>query len=104
MTYMTFWMRYLQAHSRPATRLLHFAGTGLAALCLVVALLTLDWRWFVAAPCVGYGFAWGAHWAIEGNRPETFGHPMWSLASDIRMLALWLTGRLEPHLERSRQA
>ena len=34
----------------------------------------------------------------EGNRPETFGHPLWSLASDLRMLALAATLRLRPHL------
>ena len=64
----------------------------------MVAVITRDWWWLLAAPIIGYGFAWIAHFFVEGNRPETFGHPFWSLASDFRMLALWLSGRLGPHL------
>jgi hypothetical protein len=99
MTYDQFWRRYLRAHSRPLTRRLHYAGSLLALTALVVAAAMLDWRWLVAAPILGYGFAWAAHGLVEHNRPETFGHPLWSLASDYRMLLLGLTGRLAPHLK-----
>ncbi len=102
MTYDQFWRHYLRAHARPSTRLLHYCGTLLALACLTLAALRLDWRWLIAAPVLGYGFAWGAHLGIEGIRPETFGHPLWSLVSDFRMAGLWLIGRLGPHLERSR--
>ena len=98
-TYPEFWLRYLRAHGKPATRWLHFTGSLLALACLVAAAVTLDWRWLLAAPLIGYGFAWTAHFGVEGNRPETFGHPVWSLLSDFRMLGLWLTGRLQPHLD-----
>lgn len=100
MTYAEFWRYYLNAHRRPETRLLHYVGSVLALAALVVAIVTLDWRWLIAAPVVGYLFAWTAHFGVEGNRPATFGHPFWSLASDYRMLTLWLAGRLQPHLER----
>lgn len=101
MTYTEFWQRYLRAHANPTTRAVHYAGTTLALICLVVAAATLDWAWLIAAPLLGYGFAWGSHLLIEKNRPETFGHPFWSLASDFRMLALAVTGRLAPHLAAS---
>ena len=100
MTYPEFWRRYLHAHSDPRTRALHYAGSTLALAALAAAALGRDWRWLLAAPIVGYAFAWTAHFAVEGNRPETFGHPLWSLASDFRMLWLFATGRLGPELRR----
>jgi hypothetical protein len=99
-TYAEFWPRYLRAHSRPNTRLIHVIGTSLAILCLIWAVAALDWRPLVAVPILGYGFAWAAHFLIEGNRPETFGHPFYSLFSDLRMLVLWVTGRLDRELLR----
>lgn len=101
MTYEQFWARYLRAHSKPSTRVLHYIGSLLAISLLAAGIVLLDWRLIVAAPVVGYGFAWTAHVALEGNRPETFGHPLWSLVSDYRMLFLWLTGRLGTHLAAS---
>jgi hypothetical protein len=98
MTYPEFWRRYLRAHATPATRAAHYLGTSVALLCLAAAAVTLDWGWLIAAPLIGYGLAWGSHALIEHNRPETFGHPVWSLASDLRMLALAATGRLARHL------
>ena len=104
MTYDEFWLRYLRAHARPHTRAVHYCGSLLALACLILAILRLDWRFLVATPVIGYAFAWSAHFGLEGNRPETFGHPFWSLLSDFRMLSLWLTRRLGPHLARARAA
>ena len=101
MTYDQFWQRYILAHGQKRTRALHYTGSLFALAALLLAIVTFDWRWLIAAPVIGYGFAWTAHYAIEGNRPETFGHPFWSLFSDYRMLLLALTFRLAPHLRRA---
>jgi len=94
MTYAEFWSRYLAAHRDPRTRALHYAGTLGAATCLALAAAAGDWRWLVAP-------AWLGHLAFERNRPETFAHPLWSLLSDIRMVGLFLTGRLGGELRRA---
>ena len=101
MTYAEFWFRYLGAHRDPRTRALHYAGTLGAATCLALAAAAGDWRWLVAAPILGYAPAWLGHLAFERNRPETFAHPLWSLLSDIRMVGLFLTGRLGGELRRA---
>jgi hypothetical protein len=100
-TYDQFWLRYLRAHSRSATRALHYAGSALALATLIAGIVTLNWRGLIAAPLIGYAFAWAAHFAIEHNKPETFGHPFWSLFSDYRMLLLAISVRLSPHLQRA---
>jgi hypothetical protein len=100
-TYDEFWLRYLRAHSRPNTRVLHYFGSVFALATLLVAVATLNWRGLIAAPLIGYGFAWTAHVSVEHNRPETFGHPFWSLLSDYRMLVLAVSFRLTPHLHRA---
>jgi hypothetical protein len=101
MTYPEFWLHYLRAHRDPRTRAIHYAGTVLANFCLLAAIVWLDWRLLVLAPIVGYAAAWVSHFGIEGNKPATFGHPLWSLVSDYRMLGLFLAGQLGPHLQRA---
>jgi hypothetical protein len=95
MTYAEFWPRYLAAHADRRTRALHYLGTGAAAAIILIAALTRAWWWLIAAPVVGYACAWTGHAVFERNKPETFGHPFWSLYSDFRMLGLFLTARLE---------
>ena len=98
--YQTFWPVYLAAHSRPATRAIHMAGTA-ASILLILAAVALGNPWFIAASIVaGYAFAWISHGLVERNKPATFDHPLWSILSDFRMLFLWLGGRLGNELSR----
>ena len=96
-----FWIYYLREHSRPGTRALHYAGTGLVLGLAGAAAAAGEWRLLVLVPLVGYGFAWLSHIAVERNRPATFTYPLWSLAADFRMFFLWLTARLGPELDRA---
>jgi len=97
-TFAEFWPHYLREHARPATRLLHYAGTSLAVALSVYALASRTWWLLLAIPVAAYAFAWGSHFAVERNRPATFTYPLWSLRADFRMWRLWLTGRLGPEL------
>ncbi len=93
-TYAEFWPFYLNEHSRPATRSLHYFGTCLGILLLVLAIVLGDLWLVLAAVIVGYSFAWFAHFFVEHNRPATFTYPLWSFVSDFKMLWCWLAGRL----------
>jgi hypothetical protein len=94
-----FWPFYLREHSRPGTRMLHYAGTSMVVLIAVAALATRTWWLLLFVPVAGYGFAWASHLGVERNRPATFTYPLWSLRADFRMCRLWLTGRLGRELE-----
>jgi hypothetical protein len=98
-TYREFWPFYLREHANPDTRLWHIVGTGAASVLLVAALVSFSYELFFAALLVGYVPAWATHFVIEKNRPATLRYPLWSLISDYRMAAAWLTGRLTRELE-----
>ncbi|HEY0624907.1 DUF962 domain-containing protein [Sphingomonas sp.] len=98
--YADFWPYYLREHAKPETRVLHYVGTTLTFAALAAGIWLSAW-WLLAIPLAGYGFAWAAHFGVEKNRPATFTYPLWSLVSDYRMFFLWLSGRLEPHLQRA---
>ena len=98
MTYGEFWFHYLRAHQRTGTRRLHYVSSVLALALVAAAAIYGDWRLLPGAVVVGCGLAWIGHFAVEGNRPVTFGYPVWSLVSDYRTLLMWLTGGLGPHL------
>lgn len=90
-----FYPDYLAEHRDRTSRRLHALGTTLVLLTVVAALWTGRWRWLLAAPLLGYGFAWVGHFVFERNRPATFRHPLYSLAGDVVMFKDLLLGRLE---------
>ena len=94
-----FWPYYVRAHSRPRTRMLHAIGSVCAIVC-VGAAFALNLWFLLAAPLIGYGFAWYAHFFVEGNKPATFGHPFYSLAADYRMLFLMMAGRMDEEVQK----
>jgi hypothetical protein len=96
-----FWLHYLQGHAHPGTRALHYVGTVTACVGILSGLIALN-PWFAVAGVVSaYTLAWLGHFFFERNRPSVFQHPLWSLLGDLRMLGLWLAGRLNAQLKRA---
>jgi hypothetical protein len=91
-SFAAFYPFYLTEHANRTSRRLHVVGTSLVIAALIAGALA-DWRFFVAAPLVGYGFAWVGHFAFEKNRPATFRYPFYSLAGDFRLWFEVVTGK-----------
>jgi hypothetical protein len=89
-----FYPFYLGEHSDRRTRRIHFTGSALVLLCLVLAMATGEWLWLAAMPFCGYGFAWVGHFFFEKNRPATFKYPVYSLMGDWVMFWQILTGKI----------
>ncbi len=98
--YDEFWDFYVQEHSQPLTRLLHFAGTSFALVLLVWFIRGGTWYYFPLCLVVGYGFAWTSHFFIEKNKPATFQYPFWSFISDYKMMFYMLIGKMNAEVER----
>ncbi|TFZ03301.1 DUF962 domain-containing protein [Ramlibacter rhizophilus] len=89
-----FYAFYLTQHAHPVSRLLHFVGSTLVLAILVYAIAAPQWWALLLMPVVGYAFAWTGHFVFEGNKPASFGHPFYSLASDWVMWWHMLTGKV----------
>ena len=77
-----FYEHYLGEHRNRTCRLLHFIGSWLVIGIVLTALLAHRPLALIAAPIVGYGFAWVGHFFFEKNTPATFRQPWYSLAGD----------------------
>jgi hypothetical protein len=99
-SYKDFWPFYLSEHSKPATRNIHIAGTLTGIAVAVAAVVSGVGLLALGGLAVAYGAAWTAHALIEKNTPATFKYPLWSLASDFKMLGHWATGSLQKEVDK----
>lgn len=99
-TYAEFWDFYVQEHSHPLTRLLHFIGTSLGLVLLVWLVRSGVWYYFPLCFLIGYAFAWFSHFFVEHNQPATFKYPLWSFISDYKMVFYMLIGKMNAEVER----
>jgi hypothetical protein len=95
-----YWLAYLAAHSRPATRACHYIATvvGLGG-GLLLSLFVVWWGLFALGGAC-YALALASHPLLQGNRPFAR-QPVWGLLCDFKMLGLALTGGLRAELART---
>ena len=104
MTLQEFWPIYVLEHLNLRNRQIHALGTSAGILFTIVASITGNAAWIIAALMSGYGAAWCGHFFIEGNRPATFKHPLLSLACDFKMFAYILRGRMDIEIEKAKSS
>ena len=92
-TFRDFYPYYIEEHSKPKTKLLHFIGTSISLFFLVQLVITFDPIYLIYALLSGYGFAWVAHFFIEKNKPATFTYPFYSFIGDHKMFVEILMGK-----------
>jgi hypothetical protein len=97
-SFWSFYPYYLTEHSDFTNRTLHFIGTALLLVILIIAIALQKWWMLALIPVVGYGFAWVGHFFIEKNKPATFTYPLYSLGSDFVMFWHILTGQISKKL------
>ncbi|MGK0367182.1 MAG: hypothetical protein ACI9QD_000316 [Thermoproteota archaeon] len=102
-TFEEFYPYYLEDHSNTVCRVLHFVGTFLLLLILVLAIITRNFKLLIILPLVGYGFAWVGHFVFEKNRPATFKYPAFSLKGDFLMFWQLLTGKISFNSSKDKQ-
>jgi hypothetical protein len=93
-TFAEFYPFYLTEHSNRSCRRLHFVGSSLALVCLVMLVVTRNPWWLLYGLICGYGFAWAGHFAFEKNKPASFKQPFYSFMGDWRMYWQILTGKI----------
>ena len=92
-TFKEFYPFYLSQHQNKMCRILHFTGTLLLLVILVLIMLLDQWKYFWVIPTTGYGFAWIGHFFYEKNKPATFQYPLYSLGSDFKLFYELLIGK-----------
>ena len=95
-----FWPYYVRAHKNPVTRTVHSLGTSVGAAVAITGLLTGKKGLVPVGAVIGYACAWYSHFFIEGNKPATFGHPLYSFAADWVMISMMVRGTMDAEVER----
>jgi len=93
-SFAAFYPLYLAEHQNRHCRRLHFLGSSLGLLCLVLAVTRGSAWWVLAGLLAGYACAWIGHFGFEHNKPASFKRPLYSFMGDWVMYADIWRGRL----------
>jgi hypothetical protein len=90
-----FYPFYIQEHSHPVSRRLHFVGSWLVLFSLAHIILVSAWTFLWVPLVCGYGFAWVGHFFYQKNRPATFTNPIYSFTGDWFMFRDIIMGKVD---------
>ena len=91
----TFYPIYLKEHSNATCRRLHFLGSTLSLICLMMLFITGKPQYFLYGLLCGYGCAWIGHFGFEKNKPASFKRPIYSFMGDWVMYKDMWTGNIK---------
>jgi len=89
-----FYQFYLSEHRNITNRRLHFLGTFLALVSIVLFFFYLNYWFLLGGVLIGYGPAWIGHFFFEKNKPASFKHPIKSFVCDWRMFFDIIRGKV----------
>ena len=90
-----FYPFYLNEHSNISCRRLHFLGSSLSLICLVMLVATAKPQYFLYGLLCGYGCAWIGHFGFEKNKPASFKRPLSRFMGDWVMYKDMWTGKIK---------
>ena len=93
-TFAEFYPFYLGEHSNRTCRRLHFVGSTLSLICLVMLFASGRPQYLLYGLLCGYGCAWIGHFGFEKNKPASFKRPLYSFMGDWVMYKDIWTGRV----------
>ena len=88
-----FYPYYIDEHKNKYNKLLHFIGTTIFIIFIIIFLASLDPKYVFYGFLSGYAWAWVGHFLIEKNKPATFYFPLYSLRGDWRMYKEIIQGK-----------
>ena len=92
--YPAYWAYHITQHRRPGNRALHYLGSACLVAFVTEAIVMGIWLPVPAALAAAFGPGLVGHVLFEKSKPEKHHYPVWAVISDLRMLGLFLTGRL----------
>ncbi len=92
-TYREYWVYHIGQHSKSGNRVLHYLGS--ASAVILLTLVPVFQIWWPIPLAIACAFVPGmiGHVLIEHSPRENQHYPLWAIASDLRMLVLFLRGR-----------
>jgi hypothetical protein len=89
-----FYPFYLSEHNNRLCRRMHFVGSSLSLMCLLMLAITGKTQYLLYGLLCGYGCAWVGHFVFEKNKPASFKRPLYSFMGDWVMYRDMWRGRV----------